>query len=950
MKNILYSDDEVGIFHPEIEKALKSYIKQNNLESIYEIEHHPKSSTKAIPDFVIKDRKSKKWIFVIEVKRTLNSVNAVGTWNQARNYVVDNKTSKWSSLHLPFFMVTNLECSYFLCDRDNAGVQFCLLKNGESDCGLFSKDTNEVISNFYENTVSKIFDLLSKQTTDFSEHMKLILQEYVSTQSDLFNHVLNNIEPKQLRQNPIGFGFTSLEEYLKKMEEWRNTNDPRSDKIQFEKISRDIARDCLFRIFFYEFCREYFKQNGPKFNLKKIKSTTKNIAENSIRACLSDLGKIDFKQILEKKLVKFVPENIDDSVLVILKNFLNSIQNEFPEAIKENGSPNYILNSFLENEDLYPWAEVNGNGTVMTDPNLSDFITTMCFNIHGNKSIPEIFDPGCGTGNFLSSSYDQLKSTNPTFSHDKILSYLHGCEVDSFLGKLCIFNLVMRSPNEISKKTEIDIHLEDFFETPDDLEKYDLIMMNPPFLRNDNKVLPLHRNTIEKKIKNILKHDSFVKNVGQPNYFFYFVELASNLLKNGGIAGFILMKSFLNSENGKTLKKFLLKHFELLFVISIPSSYFFTKSMVSPCVMILKKKNSENTLNKIRFVRVTDENFFNMDYFSIINQNSHNIDGARIKVISQKKIKAEDNWKLHVVPASDYSNIFETSSIFEKLSTKFQIKRGGLASQGSGIAFFFPWSNRKVQDKLGNEINEIEKKFQKPGLNNADIACNYILTDDDLKKQPVLAIADETDVNKNKGLKNFLHSFEKYFTTPNRWKIEGFPSASQIIIPRASRKMQSIHYNPFWKTKDVYFSSNFICLYDCSLKIKGLSKDEILQFVTGFLNSSFVQILFELESQDREGLRKIEKSVVSDRIFLPTNQLDGNIPLIKNIIKKFKILMFGIDGESPHPNERYELDYAVAELLLKIEPEFTKIASSPEKFSEIVEGDLRDLVRDRKDF
>ena len=37
-------------------------------------------------------------------------------------------------------------------------------------------------------------------------------------------------------------------------------------------------------------------------NIKWIKSTTKNIAENSIRACLSDLGKIDFKQILEKKI------------------------------------------------------------------------------------------------------------------------------------------------------------------------------------------------------------------------------------------------------------------------------------------------------------------------------------------------------------------------------------------------------------------------------------------------------------------------------------------------------------------------------------------------------------------------------------------------------------------------------------------------------------------------
>ena len=38
---ITYLDDEVDVFHPPVESAVNAYLKNKQLDSVYEIEHHP---------------------------------------------------------------------------------------------------------------------------------------------------------------------------------------------------------------------------------------------------------------------------------------------------------------------------------------------------------------------------------------------------------------------------------------------------------------------------------------------------------------------------------------------------------------------------------------------------------------------------------------------------------------------------------------------------------------------------------------------------------------------------------------------------------------------------------------------------------------------------------------------------------------------------------------------
>jgi len=964
---ISYVNDEVDIFHPPIESAVKKYLIDKNLNSSYEIEHHPKYVI-GIPDFVIKDKKNQKWVFVIEVKRTPSAVKSLAFWNQARDYVVDNRSSKWNPGSEPFFMVTNIETSCFFCDRSDATsltVQYCLLNNGEYNCIKFGTDATKTIAEFSNIVVARIFSMLGlaagtghAPTAAFAENFKMIINQFIDSKQRLTNYFQNVIEP-QIRQNPLEFNFQSSQDYLSKMELWRNLNDPRSSGLDFEKISTEVANDCIFRVFTYEYCREFFSQKNKHTQLLPIKCTSKSVTENSLEQCIANLKNIDFSQIFDTRLVAFVPENIDDGTNQILEKFIKSLNTEMKPAIQENASPNYVLNTIIGNQELFPLENARADGKIMTEPELSEFITSLCFVIHGKDSIPEIFDPGCGTCNFLSNSYDQIKSANPNLTHNEILSHLHGCDVDSFLGKLGSFGLIMKSPLDVDKNTKLDVRLTDFFETPNtDSEKYDIIIMNPPFLRNDNKLVELNRSSIEDKIKKMLGRPSYMTTVPQPNHFFYFVELATSLLKKDGVAGFILMQSFLNTENGEHLKKFLLENFEILYVIAIPSAYFFSKSTVSPCVLIVRKRkkpcllsqmlNTQN--NDVRFARVLDKNFFTKDYVEVLNSDSKKYNEVLIKVVKQRKLKPKENWKLHILPASDYYEFFAESESFQNLSKIFdKIKRGELANEGNGSEFFFPWSTGKIQKVMTDEIQNIESEFKQLGMNNSDQVSNYVLSEADLRKQPSLSIHENTRINNHPGLNRFISEFNRYFTRPARWNIDNFTSNAQIIMPRAARKVQHVDYNPFWDSRPVYFSTNFVCCIDCNLTVEGLSVEQVLKFVAGYLNSSFTQIMLEFESQNREGLRKIEVKAMSDKIFVPTENLDSNNELVAKIAKQFESLQFGLTGEEEAPNPRYDLDLAVAELLFKIEPKFAEVASSPAELAEKIGIDLLELVSARKD-
>ena len=83
---ISYVDSEVKIFHPLCEDALNQALKNLSLNSEYEVLHHQYTGTLEM-DYVVRNRRTKKYLCVIEVKRTPADVQSTRYQVQAQSYV-----------------------------------------------------------------------------------------------------------------------------------------------------------------------------------------------------------------------------------------------------------------------------------------------------------------------------------------------------------------------------------------------------------------------------------------------------------------------------------------------------------------------------------------------------------------------------------------------------------------------------------------------------------------------------------------------------------------------------------------------------------------------------------------------------------------------------------------------------------------------------------------------
>ena len=105
--SIKYSDSEVNVFHPLCERSLNSALQRLKLQNKYKVIHHQHSGSLEM-DFCIQNKTTKKYLCVIEVKRTPADVHSSRYQFQAMSYVQNN----FGNNERPFYILTNLEYAF----------------------------------------------------------------------------------------------------------------------------------------------------------------------------------------------------------------------------------------------------------------------------------------------------------------------------------------------------------------------------------------------------------------------------------------------------------------------------------------------------------------------------------------------------------------------------------------------------------------------------------------------------------------------------------------------------------------------------------------------------------------------------------------------------------------------------------------------------------------------
>ena len=185
-------------------------------------------------------------------------------------------------------------------------------------------------------------------------------------------------------------------------------------------------------------------------------------------------------------------------------------------------------------------------------------------------------DPAFGTGSFYSALLDVFQ--------DSHIGRALGYEVDPHYGLAAA---------ALWSEVGLDIKLEDFtrVKPPDDIEKFNLLICNPPYVRH-------HHITSEEKhrLKARTYQASGIEINGLAGLYCYFLGLCHAWMAEGGLAGWLVPSEFMDVNYGASVKRYLLDKVTLLHIHRFdPKEVQFGDALVSSAVVwFSKRKPSSN--------------------------------------------------------------------------------------------------------------------------------------------------------------------------------------------------------------------------------------------------------------------------------------------------------------------------------------------------------------------
>lgn len=186
-----------------------------------------------------------------------------------------------------------------------------------------------------------------------------------------------------------------------------------------------------------------------------------------------------------------------------------------------------------------------------------------------------IFDPACGSGEFLREAVRQL-SLKGYNGHVKVV----GWDISSIACHLALF-AVTEEKKSVSFALEIDVVCVDAI-APDTIwpSNVDIILMNPPFVSTSN---------LEKEQKNNLEIALGDTSKGRADYSFAFVKKSVHSLTEQGVLGCLIPASFLDGTSASKLRNELSEITSVNLLAKLGDNRLFSGAMVDVVIYVAER-------------------------------------------------------------------------------------------------------------------------------------------------------------------------------------------------------------------------------------------------------------------------------------------------------------------------------------------------------------------------
>lgn len=222
-----------------------------------------------------------------------------------------------------------------------------------------------------------------------------------------------------------------------------------------------------------------------------------------------------------------------------------------------------------------------------------------------------VYDPTCGTGGMLLECVNHLKRQNKEYRN----MHLFGQEKNIITSTIARMNMLLHGFEDAKIKRE-DTLSEPLFLQGDKLQKFDVILANPPYSINN-----WDRQSFAK--------DPFGRNIyGTPpqgRADFAFVQHIIKSLSTNGRTAILLPHGVLFRDEEQAIREKLIQDDKLETVIGLPKDMFYNSPMEA-CIMIFsnnkigKRKNRVLFINAINdFTKIKHKNFLNKSHIKKIS-------------------------------------------------------------------------------------------------------------------------------------------------------------------------------------------------------------------------------------------------------------------------------------------------------------------------------------------
>ena len=253
---------------------------------------------------------------------------------------------------------------------------------------------------------------------------------------------------------------------------------------------------------------------------------------------------------------------------VLLRQVINAIDEVDFTELDERHAFNDIYETILK--DL---QSAGNSGEFYSPRATTEFIAEMI-----NPQIGEtVADFACGTGGFLTSALEILQKQIKTVEDKETVNRsLFGIEKKNLPHLLCMTNLLLHDIDEpnIMHGNSLEKNVRDY----KDEDRFDCIMMNPPYGGTEEKII----------------QSNFPTELQTSETADLFVALILYRLKQNGRVGIILPDNFLfgNENSQKALKERLLNECNLHTIVKLPAGVFAPYTSITTNILFFDKTES----------------------------------------------------------------------------------------------------------------------------------------------------------------------------------------------------------------------------------------------------------------------------------------------------------------------------------------------------------------------